>query len=149
MIAASLTFEKWTICNVGLSSADLSELDLEAAFEVLVSRCEEARRRGASDPLMSLSPKGAGGNSRACTREMLMQLGYSRGQLRIIHRLMGGSPSGWPGLLRIFAEDRDLTAWERGYVRRQVRAFRTLGPTGVERRELAASRARRDHRIAE
>lgn len=149
MITASITFEDWATCNVGLSAADLSELDLEAAFEILVSRCEEARRRGASDPLMSLSPKGAGGNSRACTREMLSKLGYSRGQLRIIHRLMGGSPSGWAGLLRIFADDRDLTTWERGYVRRQVRAFRSAGPTGVERRELAASRARRDHRIAE
>ena len=149
MITALVTFEDWAICSAGLSAADLSELDLEAAFEVMVSRCEEARRRGASDPLIAVSPKGAGGNSRACTREMLKQLGYTRGQLRIIHRLMGGSPSGWPGLLRIFAEDRDLTAWERCYVRRQVRAFRSAGPTGAERRELAASRAGRDHRIAE
>lgn len=149
MITASVTFEEWAICDAGLSAADLSELDLEAAFEVLVSRCEEARRRGASDPLTAVSPKGAGGNSRACTREMLKQLGYARGQLRIIHRLLGGSPSGWSGLLRIFAEDRELTTWERGYVRRQVRAFRSAGPTGVERRALVASRSRRDHRIAE
>lgn len=149
MITALVTFEDWAICSAGLSAADLSELDLEAAFEVMVSRCEEARRRGASDPLIAVSPKGAGGNSRACTREMLKQLGYTRGQLRIIHRLLGGSPAGWPGLLRIFADDRELTAWERSYVRRQVRAFLSAGAAGSERRELAASRARCGYRIAE
>lgn len=149
MITATMTFEDWALASAALSDTDLSELELEAAFEVLVSRCEEARRRGAADPLTAVSPKGAGGNSRACTREMLKQLGYSRDQLRIIHRLMGGSPAGWPGLLRIFAEGRPLAPWERGYVRRQVRSFRSSGPSGAVRRDLAASRARRDHRVAQ
>ncbi|AXG14503.1 hypothetical protein [Intrasporangium calvum] len=148
MIATQRTFEVWTISDVGLTVDDVYELDLPAAFEVLVSRCEDARRNGATDPLISISPKEAGGNSRACTREMLQQLGYSRAQLRIIHRLMGGSPAGWAGLLRIFAEDRDVSQRERSYVRRQVRNFRRGGPTAAQRRQLVASRTGSDCPVA-
>ena len=128
MIAPTRSFEDWATSCVGLSADDLTELDLVAAFDLLVSRCEDARRHGAADPLRSISPKGAGGNSRRCTREMLQQLGYTRPRLRIVHRLMGGSPAGWPGLLRIFTQAREVTRWERDYVRRQVRAFRHSGP---------------------
>lgn len=149
MSATTMTFQDWAVTVVGLTADDVAELELEAAFEVMVSRCEEARRRGATNPLIAVSPKGAGGNSRACTREMLTHLGYSRDQLRIIHRLLGGSPSGWRGLLRIFTEDRELTVWERRYVRRQLRNFCSDGPTAAERHQLAMSRAGRDHRGAQ
>ena len=149
MTTKTRNFDEWAVAHVGLTTGDLSELDLPAAFDVLVSRCEDARRRGAADPLKSISPKGAGGNSRARTREMLQQLGYSRSQLRIIHRLMGGSPAGWAGLLRIFTEDRDLSSWERTYVRRQIRNFYRAGPTAAERRQLVASRARSGRPVAQ
>jgi hypothetical protein len=133
--------------HAGLTSHDLTELDILAAFDVLVSRCEEARRHGAADPLRSIAPREAGGNSRQTTRAMLAQLGYSRAQLRIIHRVMGGSTSGWPGLVRVFVEDRPLTQAQRAYLRRQVRTFTRSGPTADERHAISSRLSDRD-RIA-
>ncbi|EWT05365.1 hypothetical protein N864_05070 [Intrasporangium chromatireducens Q5-1] len=138
---------EWVIAHTGLTSDDLTELDILAAFDVLVSRCEEARRHGAADPLRSITPREAGGNSRQTTRAMLAQLGYSRAQLRVIHRIMGGSTSGWPGLLRVFVEDRPLTKPQRAYLRRQVRTYIRSGPSVDERHARSSRLADRD-RIA-
>jgi len=116
-------FEHWAAAEVGLTPEQVETLRLVAAFEVLLSRCEEARRRGAKDPLVTVSSKKAGGNSRACTRRMLDQLGYTAGQRRAIHRLLAGSSSGWPGLFRLYCDDGQLTIRQRQYARRQVLSF--------------------------
>lgn len=145
--SAPRSLEEWVTTHTGLTSDALTELDIPAAFDVLVSRCEEARRRGAVDPLRSITPKEAGGNSRQTTRAMLAALGYSRAQLRIIHRIMGGSPSGWPGLVRVFVENRPLTKPQRAYLRRQVRTFMQSGPSAAERHAASSPRPDQD-RIA-
>jgi hypothetical protein len=116
-------FEQWAADQVGLTPSQVEALHLVAAFEVLLSRCEEARRRGAKDPLVTVSPKQAGGNSRICTRRMLDQLGYTARQRRAIHRLLAGSSSGWPGLFRLYGGDGGLTPEQRQYARRQVVSF--------------------------
>jgi hypothetical protein len=36
---------------------------------------------------------------------------------------MAGSPSGWPGLLLLFAAQTELVGAQRKYARRQVRAI--------------------------
>lgn len=120
-------FEHWAAAEVGLTSEQVDALHLVAAFEVLLSRCEEARRRGAKDPLVTVSPKKAGGNSRVCTRRMLEQLGYTARQRRAIHRLLAGSSSGWPGLFRLYCDDGALTLAQRQYARRQVLSFMRTG----------------------
>lgn len=140
-------FTEWAIAHTGLTHDDVAELEILAAFDVLVSRCEEARRHGADDPLRSITPREAGGNSRQTTRAMLAQLGYSRAQLRIIHRVMGGSTSGWPGLLRAFVHDQPLTKPQRAYLRRQVRIFTRSGPSAGERHAFSSRPPDRD-RIA-
>jgi hypothetical protein len=118
-----MSFEPWVVQELALADEDLERLHLVAAFQVLVCRCEAARRRGASAPLVTASPKLAGGNSRTLTRRMLGQLGYNRDQLRVIHRLFAGSSGGWEGLLALFANGQHLTARQRGYARRQVQLF--------------------------
>lgn len=114
------SFEVWVANEAGLSAPELEELKLTASFDVYVSRLEIARQRGAEDPLATISPCGAGGNSRACTRGMLAQLGYTAAELRVVHRLMAGSASGWPGLIRLYAAGSTLSAAQREYVHRQV-----------------------------
>ena len=120
-------FEYWVAAQVGLTPEQVDALRLVAAFEVLLSRCEEARRRGAKDPLVTISSKRAGGNSRICTRRMLDQLGYTPRQRRAIHRLLAGSSSGWPGLFRLYCDDGQLTIRQRQYARRQVLLFIRTG----------------------
>ena len=119
----ALPIAHWIHTHAGIGPHEFNTLQLDTAFDVFVCRCEDARRRGSADPLKTVSPKGSGGNSRLTTRRMLRRLGYTNAQLRIIHRLVAGSSSGWPGLLRLFVEARPLTSEQRGYVRRQVRAF--------------------------
>lgn len=132
------TFLSWTAEQLGCGPDELVVIQLEAAFEVFVSRITEAARRDAGNPLAVVCNSTAGGNSRAATRRMLRHLGYSPAQLRVVHRLMGGSPSGWPGLLSLFITRRDLTSHQRNYARRQVRAM--LGPVNrQERKALMAS----------
>jgi hypothetical protein len=126
-VVARGRFEQWAAVEIGLTSEQVDALRLVAAFEVLLSRCEEARRRGARDPLVTVSSKKAGGNSRACTRRMLEQLGYTAAQRRAIHRLLAGSTSGWPGLFRLYGEDGPLTSSQRQYARRQVQYFMRPG----------------------
>ena len=118
-----MNFEPWVAHELALTDRDIERLHLVAAFQILVCRCEAARRRGASAPLVTASPKLAGGNSRTLTRRMLGQLGYNRNQLRVIHRLFAGSTGGWEGLLALFAAGHHLSARQRAYARRQVQLF--------------------------
>ena len=84
-------------------------MKLAAVFDLFISRIEAARARGAADPLQTVTAKIAGGNSRASTKRMLEQLGFSPPQRRAVHRLLAGSPSGWPGLLRLYVDRRPMT----------------------------------------
>jgi len=137
-----MNFEPWVAQELALADEDLERLHLVPAFQVLVCRCEAARRRGAAAPLVTASPKLAGGNSRTLTRTMLAQLGYNRDQLRVIHRLLAGSTGGWEGLLALFAAGQHLSAKQRGYARRQVQLF-----MGAEER-AGADHDQRDARQA-
>jgi hypothetical protein len=139
------SFSQWVLDNAGIGADERNALQLDVVLDIFISRCEDARRRGSSDPLKTVSPKGSGGNSRMCTRRMLRNLGFTDAQLRVIHRLVAGSTSGWPGLLRLFVEGRSTTAEQRAYVRRQIRAFHGgaehNGPHAVARRLTARRRA--------
>ena len=128
-------FTQWAARQLGLTADDINAMELTGAFEVFVSRLEAARRRGASDPLVTITSKRAGGNSRLVTRRMLHQLGYTPTQLRAVHRLIAGSGSWWPGLLRLYAVDVDLDARQRQYARRQLVCIRGKQPE--PRRERA------------
>ena len=126
--------DRWVAGELGLEVDDPRMTDvISPAIDILISRIEEARRRGADDPLVTITAKSAGGNSRECTKRMLSQLGLEPPSRRAVHRLLGGSPSGWSGLLRIFSEGRHLTELEFVYARRQVLAIspaQAVGATG-------------------
>ena len=117
------TFQAW--CQDQDIGELLVPLHIGAAFEVIVSRIDGARAAGSSDPMRTVSTSRAGPNSRAVTHRMLASLGYSPSQRRIVHRLLTGSTSGWPGLLMLFATGANLTAAHRRYVLRQIRYFST------------------------
>jgi hypothetical protein len=54
-----------------------------------------------------------------------MNLSYNQAQTRIVQRLLAGSGSGWPGLIRIYTSGAPaLTEQHRKYVTRQLREFR-------------------------
>jgi hypothetical protein len=114
-------FEEWAIAQLALSDDEVEALKLTPVFDLFISRIETARSRGAADPLQTVTAKLAGGNSRACTKRMLEQLGFAPPERRAVHRLLAGSPSGWPGLLSLFVAREDLTGRQRRYARRQVR----------------------------
>ena len=116
-----VTFVGW--CQDQQIAERLEPLHIGAAFEVLVSRIDTARAAGSNDPMRTVSTSLAGPNSRAITHRMLASLGYSPSQRRIVHRLLTGSTSGWPGLLMLFATGANLTATHRRYVMRQIRYF--------------------------
>jgi hypothetical protein len=118
---ADAPFADWVVHEAGVEPQEFDRLKLAAAFDVFVSRLEVARVRGAEQPLATISPHGAGGNSRRCTRRMLAQLGYTAAELRVVHRLMAGSASGWPGLITLYAAGSPLSATQHEYVRRQVK----------------------------
>ena len=120
------TFLGW--CQDQQSAERLVPLHIAAAFEVLVSRIDVARAAGSTDPMRTISTSLAGPNSRAITHRMLASLGYSPSQRRIVHRLLSGSASGWPGLLMLFATGASLTSAHRRYVLRQICYF-SAGPT--------------------
>jgi len=126
-----MTFVDWVVTEMGVTNDELASTQLVPAFEILLSRCEEARRRGAKNPLITVSAKRAGGNSRACTRRMLAQLGFTDHQRRAMHRLLAGSPSGWPGLLALYCYGHEITAPQRQYARRQLA---TVGPVALKAR---------------
>ena len=116
-----ITFQTW--CQNQELAERLAPLHIGAAFEVIVSRIDSARAAGSSNPMRTVSTSRAGPNSRAVTHRMLASLGYSPAQRRIVHRLLAGSTSGWPGLLMLFATGTSLTANHRRYVLRQIRHF--------------------------
>jgi hypothetical protein len=115
------TFQGW--CRDERLAERLVPLHIGTAFEVIVSRLDTARAAGSADPMRTVSTSLAGPNSRAITHRMLASLGYSPAQRRIVHRLLTGSTSGWPGLLMLFATGAALTAIQRRYVLRQIRYF--------------------------
>jgi hypothetical protein len=127
-----MTFTDWLTTQFSITADEMDALHLVNAFEILVCRCEAARRLGSPDPLVTASPKRAGGNSRQVTRRMLSQLGYDRTQLRVIHRLLAGSTGGWPGLLALYATQATATEKHRIYVRKQLQLCR---PESSRRRE--------------
>ena len=120
------TFQAW--CQDERIADRLVPLHIGAAFEVLVSRIDTARAAGSNDPMRTVSTSLAGPNSRAITHRMLASLGYSPSQRRIVHRLLSGSASGWPGLLMLFATGANLTTTHRRYVLRQICYF-SASPT--------------------
>ncbi len=126
-------FDAWTRDQLGLDEGDPRLYWVLPAFEILTSRVDEARRRGARDPYTTVTAKLAGGNSRACTRRMLEQLGLPAPARRAVHRLLAGSPSGWPGLMWVYATDGDLSSRQRTYARRQLHFIRASSPTVVSR----------------
>lgn len=113
-------FVHWAAEQLALTDEEVAQLKLTAVFDLFISRVEAARARGAAAPLLTVTAKRAGGNSRATTRRMLDQLRFQPHQRRAVHRLMAGSPSGWPGLLTLYALGRDLDQDQRRYARRQV-----------------------------
>jgi hypothetical protein len=117
-------FEDWAIGELDLDEDDIEAMKFAAVFDLFISRIEAARARGAADPLQTVTAKIAGGNSRASTKRMLEQLGFSPSQRRAVHRLLAGSPSGWPGLLRLYVDSRVMTREQRQYARRQVKVMR-------------------------
>ena len=133
-------FLAWLATQLNCGSEELAAVHLGVAFELLVCRIEDAAHRKAPDPLAVVRNSTSGGNSRVATRTMLRHLGYTDAQLRIVHRLLGGSPAGWPGLLSLYVEGTDLTDERRGYARRQLRnAFGLAVVAGHERRGAIAS----------
>src|SRR6476660_3820792 len=123
-----ITSNDWTAAQLHLTAEELADINLTPVFDLFISRIEEARRRGAADPLTTITTKRAGGNSRACTKRMLEQLGLTAPQRRAVHRLLAGSPAGWPGLLRLYAASPDLTSGQLQYARRQLQALRSHEP---------------------
>ena len=118
------TFGAWVEEQLHLENDDPALHPVLPAFEILTSRIDDARRRGARDPFTTVTAKTAGGNSRACTRRMLEQLGLSDPARRAVHRLLAGSPSGWPGLMWLYATNIDLSQRQREYCRRQLQSVR-------------------------
>lgn len=122
-------FENWVVAQTPLTRRDIEALDLLEAFSVMVDRFATATHRGASDPFVTVSTKRAGGNSRQCTNRQLDLLGYTRAQRRIVHRLLAGTPSGFPGLLALYVgKVEDVDQWH-SYLRRQVRDYVRLSRT--------------------
>lgn len=137
---APTPFRQWVADQTGYDLGMLEPLRLPEAFDVVVVRAEEARLRGAADPLSVIMNAVAGGNSRAVTRRMLARVGYGPAQLRIVHRLLGGSKSGWRGLIKAFSDGDDLSPGERDYVRRQIRTYAAVD--GSRDQERSGSIAR-------
>ena len=134
------SFVSWAADQLGCRTEGLALVHLGAAFDIVVCRVEDAARRNVPDPLAIVRNTQSGGNSRVATRTMLKHLGYNPAQLRIMHRLLGGSPGGWPGLLRLYVAGTDLTDTQRRNWRRQLReAFGPAVVAGQERRGPIAS----------
>jgi hypothetical protein len=55
-----------------------------------------------------------------------LQLGYTDDQIRVVRRLLAGSPERWPGLLRLYVRGEVLDGPHRRYVLRQLRSFQAL-----------------------
>lgn len=129
------TFTGWLRQNQLLER--LEPLDIVPAFELMCLRVSAARSAGARDPMKAAVSTEAGPQSRRATRRMLEQLGYDVDQRRIVHRLLGGSPSGFPGLMKLYIQGAELLPAHRRYVLRQVREYHR-SPSGI--REQARRR---------
>lgn len=126
MMGSHPPFEAWVLARTPLSRQHLHALALLDAYEIIVTRVETATRRGAKDPLVAVSSKRAGGNSRRSTNKSLDMLEYTTGQRRIVHRILTGTPSGFPGLLALYiTQDDDIERW-RAYLQRQIREYTRL-----------------------
>jgi hypothetical protein len=117
----TVAFVDWFVDGVG---APPDSLHLAQAFEIAVCRVEEAAA-SAVDPIRSLSNL-ATSSSRKASREMLLQLGYTDDQIRVVRRLLAGSTERWPGLMRLYASGEALEGAHRRYVIRQLRSFQAL-----------------------
>jgi hypothetical protein len=114
-------FVEWFESECGRVS---DELLLEHAFAIAVCRIEDASAQSARDPIAAVSNRGSA-FSRVATKSMLGQLGYSKAQTRIVQRLLAGSGSSWPGLIRLYLQGAPpLTQRQRRYITRQLREFR-------------------------
>lgn len=133
----STSFLHWVADQLDCDTTQLAKVRIDDAFAMLVCRVEDAARRDANDPLAVVRNSTAGGNSRAATRRMLRHLGYTTVQLRVVHRLLGGSPSGWPGLLPLYVAQRNLSPAEQAYARRQLRAVLASEAVGTQDRKGA------------
>jgi hypothetical protein len=134
-----LAFVDWVVDELGLTEDQVEAIKLIPVFDVFISRVEAARVCGASDPLQTVTAKEAGGNSRACTKRMLEQLGLTPAARRAAHRLFAGSPSGWPGLLRLYSTGTSLTLKQRQYCRRQVAILLSASAQETELRNGASA----------
>ena len=118
-------FIEWFDSECGRAS---DELLLEHAFTIAVCRIEDASAQRAGDPIAAVSNRGSV-FSRLATKSMLGQLGYNKAQTRIVQRLLAGSGSSWPGLIRLYLQGAPrLTKRQRRYVARQLREFRAARP---------------------
>ncbi len=133
------SFEDWATTALDVDDDELFDLKIAPAFEMFISRLDIARRRGATDPLRTVTSKAAGGNSRIATRRMLEQLQLTDPQRRAMHRLVAGTPSGWPGLLRLYVTGQPLKGKQRQYARRQVQILRRESYAGRSRRHSSAA----------
>jgi len=114
------SFARWLAEAAGVTPPPALQLD--EAFAVAVCRIEEAARMNARDPVRALSNTASYG-SRATTKSMFGQLGYTPAQVRIVQRVLAGSDGGWPGLIRLYLSGAVLTRDQRSYLRRQLRQF--------------------------
>ena len=120
----AVSFAEWAVEEAGLTADEVEALKIVPALEVLVSRIESAQSRGARDPIAApwLPWQQVGTRARphaGCCRTS----GYTAQELRIVHRLMAGSTSGWPGLLRLYAGGSPMCQAHRDYVARQLRTL--------------------------
>ncbi len=121
-------FTEWAASQVGMTTDEVEAIKLAPAFDIFTNRAEGAAENGAADPLMTITSKRAGGNSRRVTQRMLGHLHYTPTQRRAMHRLMGQTGRWWPGLLRLYVQGVDLDARHRQYARRQFLLIRDNPP---------------------
>lgn len=122
------SFETWAAEQLRVPSRRLHRAGVIVAFDLLADRIGTARVNGSADPLRTLSSDTAGGNSRACTQRALAQLRLAPTARRATLRLLAGSASGWPGLIRLFVRDQRLTPRQRRYARRQLLLIEAEAP---------------------
>ena len=118
-MATSAGFEQWFERASGIEPESLL---LGHAFAIAVCRIESAARGRARDPILAVS-NSAGQSSRAATKSMFAQLGYSRAQTRIMQRMLAGSTGGWPGLIRLYVSGEGLSDSHLRSLNRQVSDF--------------------------
>jgi hypothetical protein len=129
----TVSFEQWF---ASVSRCDPADFQLADAFAIAVCRIEMASTLRAPDPIVSVGNH-ACSSSRRVTKAMFTRLGYSRDQVRVMQRILGGSPSGWPGLIRLYVSGGNITPAQRSYLRRQLNQFHS--PRGQGSRRAACA----------